>query len=40
MDQAGKQQAINAFIGELTTHVGINVPAEQAMSILLFVCGL
>jgi len=39
-DQAGKQQAINAFIGELTTHVGINVPAEQAMSILFIVRGL
>jgi len=37
---AGKEQAIKAFIDELSTHTGINVPAEQATTPLFLVRSL
>jgi hypothetical protein len=39
-DQAGKQQATNAFIAELQTHASINVPAAEAQVLLMLVRGL
>ncbi len=39
-DQAGKQQAINAFIAELNTHTGINVPADHAQILIMIVRSL